>query len=771
MKLNQTNKFLPGDILFNESDPTGIFYLVLKGKVRIYNNGFSMILSVGALLGELPGADDGVKYSCEAVEEVTAYVFSAQDGSSLRSVLGSNKDYCGVTVYSHSRFLLELYKRYDKIRVLASKLHDTVSRAYSGYTSLGGGSIKVAAVPGLVSLEEFEPEAELYENRVEVLLEYSKIPYEAIKGFYSGSDLLTLEVLLEMIGTELTLCDILSELGDYCFSILDRIEAGNGLGQGLLGAASTLRKKGKSADDANMLLDSLAAICEESARVFDDEVLSEHMFDGSHLSGLVAEYKTGKDFSTTKGGDSDVRMQSNDVAKAVAELKGTFETVTSFAGFDGEEKSELRGLLDTFIAAEDRDSTDDEMRKLRRNLADKVYSLYEKTLIASFKKDKAPLPVDLFLEFGFLDEKLLTEEELASLVAIPDIKSDGPCMVYTIREWLTRIYDGEEEPSRNDMGLDYAEVLREMKKQGKVDDAEIKSMMSDGAKKLHYEIREVLFHGVRVVNGSLTTFVPILHSGMMLSSLDDAYCDAKKINDCVADLLKIDYSVFHREALFVDKTRNIEKEYRMKQVFPIFILFPTVGRNCIMWQEITGRKRDTQGRFFLPALTYTSLTDMLVKAFGQFRWALCKTIQGPSWNNIQVHSLTSEYADYIQFFKKNRELSEERKEKVKLQIQRGRNNLREIFTLDYEVWVKSEASGAVKLNKVAREILATYCPFSMSIRTQVEKQPIYDEAFARFERERNKKIHELELRYKAIENRCGSLPEELRETMEFYRDK
>ncbi len=304
-----------------------------------------------------------------------------------------------------------------------------------------------------------------------------------------------------------------------------------------------------------------------------------------------------------------------------------------------------------------------------------------------------------------------------------------------------------------------------------MNDAEIKSAMSDGGKKLHYEIREVLFHGVRVVNGSLTTFVPVLHSGMMLSAIEEAYCSANKINDAVKELLGIDYSVFHREALFVDKELGIEKEYRMKQVFPIFILFPTVGRNCIMWQEITGRKRDSEGRFFIPAITYTSLKDMLVKAFGQFRWALCKTIQGPSWNNIQVHSLTSEYADYIQFFKKNRELSEERKEKVKLQIQRGRNNLREIFTLDYEIWIKSEASGAVKLNKVAREILATYCPFSVGIRTQVEKQPLYDEAFARFERERNKKIHELELRYKAIENRCKKLPAELMETMEYYRDK
>jgi hypothetical protein len=51
MKLNQTNKFSPGDVLFNESDPAGIFCLVRKGKVRVSNNGFSLVLGVGALLG------------------------------------------------------------------------------------------------------------------------------------------------------------------------------------------------------------------------------------------------------------------------------------------------------------------------------------------------------------------------------------------------------------------------------------------------------------------------------------------------------------------------------------------------------------------------------------------------------------------------------------------------------------------------------------------------------------------------------------------------
>ena len=59
-------------------------------------------------------------------------------------------------------------------------------------------------------------------------------------------------------------------------------------------------------------------------------------------------------------------------------------------------------------------------------------------------------------------------------------------------------------------------------------------------------------------------------------------------------------------------------------------------------------------------------------------------------------SLTSEYSDYLQFYRKNRDLSEEKKDKIKLQIQKGRNNSSEIFVIDYEAWINYESKGANK---------------------------------------------------------------------------
>ena len=139
-------------------------------------------------------------------------------------------------------------------------------------------------------------------------------------------------------------------------------------------------------------------------------------------------------------------------------------------------------------------------------------------------------------------------------------------------------------------------------------------------------------------------------------------------------------------------------------------------------------------------------------------------------NDVKVKSLTSEYVDYIQFYKKNRALSEEKKEKLKMQIQKGRGNTREVFVIDYLLWIKNESTGSLRMNKVAREVLATYCPFAKELREKVQTQPLFEEAMAKFNRERLKKIKDLDLRYRTYETKKIEITEELQKTMEFYRD-
>ena len=154
---------------------------------------------------------------------------------------------------------------------------------------------------------------------------------------------------------------------------------------------------------------------------------------------------------------------------------------------------------------------------------------------------------------------------------------------------------------------------------------------------------------------------------------------------------------------------------------PDILLMPVYGTKAMMWQEITGRVRSSPGRFILPVFTDENLDDMIIRLAGNFRWELCRTMMGSAWNDITQSSLTADYADYIQFYRKNRELTEEAKEKVKSLISKYRNRLREIFTSEYEIWICNESNGNPRLNRVARSIFFKHCPFSRQIREQLEK--------------------------------------------------
>ena len=335
---------------------------------------------------------------------------------------------------------------------------------------------------------------------------------------------------------------------------------------------------------------------------------------------------------------------------------------------------------------------------------------------------------------------------------------------------MTLIYEGKKEPSKNEFDQEYNEMLLSMKSRGMITDKQLKEYSTDNERKLEYEIQNMFRYNNRLTSGQISVFVPVLHKDALTSMPDKVYLSSGKIKNALEKLLEIDFSVFDWELLYTDKSKNIEKEYIIKRVYPDIILMPTIGTNAIMWQDITGRRRGSPGRFIFPVLFEGDLFLQMVRVCGRFRWEMCRTIEGVAWNDIKYKSLTSEYSDYIQFYRKNKNLSEERKEKIKLQIQKGRNNSREIFVIDYETWIIFESGGALKLNKPVREILATYCPFSKKIREQLTIQPVFEEAFARFNKNRLKKIKELEGRYRMLQKDSIQLTKELTDTLDYYKE-
>jgi hypothetical protein len=76
----------------------------------------------------------------------------------------------------------------------------------------------------------------------------------------------------------------------------------------------------------------------------------------------------------------------------------------------------------------------------------------------------------------------------------------------------------------------------------------------------------------------------------------------------------------------------------------------------------------------------------------------------------------------------------------------------------------------MKLNKVAREIMATYCPFNKEMREKLNRQKPYEAAQARFIRNAQKKKQETAVKIKAVQKITSDVPKELMDTYVFYSE-
>ncbi len=754
IKLNAMNQIPKGETLFGEGMTPECIFIVLKGRgILSSSNAYLQVVS-GDFLGIWDIYEGHYTATCTATEEMTVYAIPAGTPEDIKSMLDGNKEYGGRVTAFFGRCIAELYARAMAYRQEAKSLPEVIAELYRQYCArCKEEEFRAADMPAMGKEEAVFTE---FPALTEYYLESAKIPAEVQKKFFSCSS----KVVFRHIEEQATLirhlfaeCTTQGEFLRHQGAALM-----NGGADNLFFYFSALEEKSVSAES------------KKTAALLRD--VTEKKLD--ELTALFTKC-AGEPFAAHEKRRT-ARKQGTGVSVAGEEpCEHALEQILSYAGVTEEMAAEYTELIRKFASMEDKTSTEDSARRLRRSLADGFYQLYEIIFRKTYgmPEDEIALPIRLFLNFGFIDETLISRSqmlELEKLILDPVATEKGACHIFTIREWLAWVYEGKREPSKNEFDQEYSEMLREMRKNGQITEEEEKEKLKDYDERLHYEIQNLFRYNHRLVNGQLSIFVPFLYEELLSGGAERAFLPKQMVQEALDELRHIDFSLFYREFLYMNKELGIEKEYRVAEVLPDIILFPTMGSKSFLWQDISCRRRDTPGRFLLPLFAEGSVEDLLIRVSGRYRWELCRTIQGAAWNNIQIKSLTSEYTDYLMYYKKNRDISEERKERVKAQLQKGKNNYREVFAMDYEMWMKNEAHGAMKLNKVAREIMATYCPFDIKIRAQLAQQPAFEEAMARQKRENARKLRETELRHHALTKNGVELPKELIDTMAYYRE-
>lgn len=444
------------------------------------------------------------------------------------------------------------------------------------------------------------------------------------------------------------------------------------------------------------------------------------------------------------------------------ELLGSLARILDYSEIEAEKKIYFRNFIENF--KEYKPKVDQIPADSKRNITAIFFELYESVLSRYIKEEPDDKALDMFLAYGFVDTDLLLPNQVYDLYCFLDQYSIAGS-VYSIKNWLTQVALKNKPPSVNELGITYDQMLKEagygMSKTMHTADT--------GESRLHYEIMNLFRTCHRLCSGQSSAYFPVLHMDMIPKDIKGVMVTSSKVREAVQKILDIDYSAFHREVFYSGEVEAFKKEIIMKQVLPDIILMPIMGSRAFMWQELSGASKTSPGRFIIPMLTSDNLELMFIKLTGQFRWELCRSMMGFRWNDITCKSLTSVYSDYIENYRKNKNLSFDMKERLGSQIKRYRNNLRNIFTSDYEAWMRYEYMGMRKLNREARAILYKFCPFAREIRDELSKNPAFSDIASLYNIEKEKITKEIESRYANYVNRGLKLDKELEDNLKFYK--
>lgn len=745
-------EFPAGEILFQSEQPVTAIHLITKGTVRVTYPGGEFQLTKGDVIGicELHFGSYYITYQAEEATSLAPYPCSK---AQLSDLMGSNADMAGRIISSLYRQLRAILDQYELARFDCDKFYHYLTDSYAEYVSFcTKHDISARALPGLETL----PELTLDEDVPDWLGGYyaqflALVKNSAAKKKSSAFMFGLLEKASQDIYQVFSVCRVLSDYISELSNLLmneNRVDLFDFY-------AGVLYKIGPGTEDSTTLS---AAISTMMIQLESHPTLDRNMYDQR-----IAEYR-----DKLKSLQAHTEASPASDAGSSSEIADSLNTILSYSRVGEETAYAFRIAIEQFRKMTDKNSSDDTSRKLRQKITKLFYEVYEKAFIRSLHDRAVPKVLKMFFNFGYVDEQLAGMKNASYLYSIVDnLPTDPSKGLYSIYEWLTAIYRGRKSPNRNEFDTDYQAYVHELKTGGKISAKEEASMLEDHEQMVLFELQSVFPSVNKITFGRITSFCPVFSEHNILKDLDASLVSKAKVEEAFHHIRSIDFGAYYRDTVYTNPKLGIAKEYVSVEVLPDIILMPNIGIRGIMWQEIEGRKRTTPARMMVSVFQMEDLTDIFIRLTGDFRWEMCKRIQGPRWNDVTEPSLTSEYFDYIQFYKKNYELSPDAKEKIRLSMQKAKNSFKEMFIRDYESWVLYEGTGSPRLNKVARAILFSYCPFPKAVRENLKANPLYKETMERYDIKAGQKLHHFDNLLQKLKASGTPVPPEIQAQRDF----
>lgn len=460
---------------------------------------------------------------------------------------------------------------------------------------------------------------------------------------------------------------------------------------------------------------------------------------------------TQKDLSITEYRNSLIKISSN--------FTREFEEMTAISGMKtdsylSEQKEELANSLDTILAYSELDDKSCQLFKrsvlsyrllpeedysttngirLQKNITLLFTSIYEKVFFKSVKADTKISPlIRMFLYFGFMDETVLSNDNTSELFGLYKYVHSGK-NVFPLYDWLLMIYNNEIQPSNNFRGKSFDSELRGQLDSDLITLEQYNLYSKSSEYKTSYEIRNLISIGSRIAYGKSACYLPFLNESSFTNQAENILVTPERFNTELNNLRSIDYSCFYQEYCYNNPDLEIDELYLQKEILPYVILMPNLGNSTVVWQSFAEGDVLSPARMLISVLHNNNLNDSVIKLCGNYRWEMCKASHPDTYDDTTMPSLTSQYNDYVRFYKKNHQLTPTQKDKITSSLKKYSNKTQNLFISDYLQYIKFEKEGSIHLNQIARDILCTYVPFSSSIRQHIRSRIPYSESINRLE--------------------------------------
>ena len=603
--LNGNSSITKGTVIFEKGQPLQSTALILKGRVIVQGEGVRMTIGSGNFLGMCDVWKKEHSFTYVALDDLVLFGLPMENEKQAALLLEQKPQYRGLLVTSLNFFYHDVFRVFGKLKTETEKVAEFVHQTYSRYQKLAEGAgltaEKIAAMERLLNqrMENYS-----LSEKITYFIQCSKIPIEAQKNYYGASAYVAQKQFEEQ-------CAVLPQLVAGCryysdwltryfrIMITDEKNLFSLVGRMALG----VRRSGQNDSELSVMLDHILEQINNT-----ETLLLEYAGVNLHLDRQRME-ETYFALLSDDTGSLDAFDQED-----LKVLDHSVQQILDYAEVSDETAEKFASAVEAFLACVDKFARTPEATALRKELVKYFFEIYERACKKSFQDANPPLAVKLFLRYGYVSEELLTEEELRTLLTLPDSREEETtCRVYTMSEWLREIYEGRKNPSKDEFDTDYEETIRKQVHEKKLTKTEGDDAFHDAAKRLHFEVENLLSYADRILSGNISTFVPVMCSEGIYTKLESAVVTSAIINKIVNRVEKIDYSIFYRERMVAYEEVGLNRFTVTGRYTPEFIIFPVYGRKGLMWQDIEGRKKETHGRILLPSFMEQNLEAELLK--------------------------------------------------------------------------------------------------------------------------------------------------------------